>query len=569
MKRYSSIDFLRGLAIFMMLVLHTINDTLNVGYLTGEGFGDVSLFQTVLVILLPYLGGLAGFFLMVSSVGNMISMQKFLKRGNTPIDLIKRQIMGGFLLIVFAHLVEGPLGYHGSIGQIFRHLNDVSTERMANAALQHAFHFETIHTIAWCVLANGITHGLLVMIHGLDNLKKIMKSYVILAGVILLLTPFAWIMVENLMPGIETGQNYPYVGRDSFGYILKMFFLAPMGGHPEPLFPYLAASYIGSIFGMYITQEKKKITANGLKKFSRAAWITFLVGTIGLVSILVVLMSNGYDALGIYPSIWDHRSFFDDLKGTPFGHLAYWGWIFQFLSLNGFGLGLIVNTMRLVEYRGKGKDFAEKTVIIRRFGFVAFTIYTIQFIYHLWIYIVTVILQQFDVVVFGQAVGPYTDLNWPYTLLVMFLAIGSLHLLLKQWEKVGFIGSLEWMVGTIASVLIPGKKRPSEEKKIWWKRGQLNVDGAFYNAEWLNFRDKEEINHEALEESKRAKRLAKYGFIFFPIPLMVLGMIKQSIEKEGENEYNNKAKIMSYVQIGLWIVFVVVLSLIPNRTLGL
>jgi len=75
MKRFASIDFLRGLAIFIMLILHMLGDYLDVNTLLVD-INQLPLINIVALIVLPFLGGLAGLFLIASSISNMISMQK-------------------------------------------------------------------------------------------------------------------------------------------------------------------------------------------------------------------------------------------------------------------------------------------------------------------------------------------------------------------------------------------------------------------------------------------------------------------------------------------------------------
>ncbi|MHA1715341.1 MAG: heparan-alpha-glucosaminide N-acetyltransferase domain-containing protein, partial [Promethearchaeota archaeon] len=176
MKRYSSIDFLRGLAIFIMLFLHIISHVLDVDSLMAN-INNEPLINIVALVILPYLGGLAGFFLMVSAIGNMISMSKYLKKDNSPDNLIVRQVVGGFLLLIFAMLTEGVIGYWGSLGHLFRNLDNPADTNW-QVMLYRGYTFETIHTIAWCIIVNGLVQGLLVKIFK-NNMRKIILSYVL------------------------------------------------------------------------------------------------------------------------------------------------------------------------------------------------------------------------------------------------------------------------------------------------------------------------------------------------------------------------------------------------------
>jgi uncharacterized membrane protein len=94
MKRFASIDFLRGLAIFIMLILHMIGDYLDIDTLLAD-INNLPLMNIVALIILPFLGGLAGLFLIASSISNMVSMQKNLKRGKTVGSIVIKQIIGG------------------------------------------------------------------------------------------------------------------------------------------------------------------------------------------------------------------------------------------------------------------------------------------------------------------------------------------------------------------------------------------------------------------------------------------------------------------------------------------
>ncbi len=60
-----------------------------------------------------YFGGWAGLFLMVSMASNMISMYNNLERGKTIASVVLKQVLGGFILLIFSFLCEGTLQYYG------------------------------------------------------------------------------------------------------------------------------------------------------------------------------------------------------------------------------------------------------------------------------------------------------------------------------------------------------------------------------------------------------------------------------------------------------------------------
>ena len=60
-QRLATLDFARGLSIFLMVILHVITDCLNSKELI-DNMSDIPLLNALLFVILPFLGGLAGFF---------------------------------------------------------------------------------------------------------------------------------------------------------------------------------------------------------------------------------------------------------------------------------------------------------------------------------------------------------------------------------------------------------------------------------------------------------------------------------------------------------------------------
>lgn len=566
MKRFASIDFLRGFAIFLMIFLHIISDTLNINDLIAD-INNIPLGNIVALVILPFLGGLAGFFLMVSAVANMISMQKFLEKGKSVKDLVIRQVLGGIILLIFAMLVEGIIGYHGALGEIFLHLDDPSKNNWAKVLYRWNY-FETIHTIAWCVILNGITQGIMARKGNWKNIKKMTRSYALLAIIIVILTPIIWISVSILIPGYpyaidpDTGIPIymPVIGDANPLYIIASPFLAALASPIEPIFPYLAVSYMGSIIGIFISQPRKEVSREFPKKIFFVGMAMFIVGFIGvLIVVLLVLDGQGFGvAVQMYTEISFHRNWFID---NPYINIPPTAWLWQFLVLNGFSLMAVIGIIRLVEFRGKSKKFAERTTFIRRFGFIAFTNYTIQFLYFFMFFMVSSIF-------LGT---PYTQLSWGLTFFTLLLSYVAYQIIMKLWEKKRYIGSLEWALGTIALNLIPGR-RDIKNRGKWWRKGALDVEGAFYNAEWLNIVKKDEIKHERMEESKFAYRLsliAVCSIIFMPITIVTYFISKGSQKTENINKYNKRAQFLSIIGIILVAVFIVLCAIVTPANLGL
>ena len=148
---------------------------------------------------------------------------------------------------------------------------------------------------------------------------------------------------------------------------------------------------------------------------------------------------------------------------------------------------------------------------------------------------------------------------------------GFYYLVLRLWEKVGYIGSLEWCIATIGLNLIPGKKGTKNAEKPWWQKGQLDVQNAFYNAEWQNIVNEDEIKHDALAESRFAAKLALIGLfsiIFIPACLVAWRLSLTAERTEGKNKYNQVAKIVSIIGSCLFIGVLAVLFILTPHMLG-
>ena len=201
MKRFASLDFLRGLAILIMICLHIISDMLDLDTLFAD-INNEPFINVIMLIVLPFLGGLAGFFLLTSAISNQVSMYKQLEKGLSPNALILRQILGGLLIVLFAMLCEGLIGYHGAFGQMIRNLGrEHNWQAYGNTALSRWNHFEAIHTIGWCVVFNGIIQGLMSRNGQWKNTARIIRNYILIALVIIILTIPVWIGVSYIVPG--------------------------------------------------------------------------------------------------------------------------------------------------------------------------------------------------------------------------------------------------------------------------------------------------------------------------------------------------------------------------------
>jgi hypothetical protein len=582
MKRFSSIDFLRGTAIVMMLVLHIIADYLD----TDAIFADLpnqGLINMLALAVLPFLGGLAGFFLAVSAIGNMVSMYRQLQAGKPVKELITRQVIGGFILLIFAYLVEGVIGYHGAFGEFLQNLpgpgNPGTLAFNWTTVASQGYTFETIHTIAWCIILNGVVHGILSANGRWRNTRFLLTAYVVMAIIVIAVTPLVWNAVAALVPGYPFAQNpltlrpmfKPVVGISPFSEIVAGFFLNLLAAPVEPVFPYLAVSFMGSIIGIVISQPKGSVPRGFFKKSMTLGMVIFVVGIVGVIltilsvyDLAVSLGGDGFMAIvDLYRRISFHRDWYPDyplnIGANQYPVTFPMAWLWQFLSLTGVGLMMIVFVVRMVEYRGWGADFARKTTMVRRFGLVAFTVYNNQFFTWLVSYCLGSLF-------YGVA---YKRGNWGFTGLTI-LAVFAVYIgVLLLWERVRFTGTLEWCIGTIGYNLIPGKRGTAREGKTWWQKGQIDPKESLYDAEWMNVVEEHDIQRAQLVDSKLAFKFAigsLLSMVFMPVTFATWRLALSAEKTEGKNKYNQRAKFLSIA--GMCIV-IGVISMLCAVTAGM
>ncbi|NHJ31691.1 MAG: hypothetical protein FK732_02405 [Asgard group archaeon] len=595
-RRFATLDFARGAAIFLMIGLHTLSLVLNINEMLDAGLEQRALINLVMLMLLPFYGGLAGFFLLVSSASNMVSMYRDLDKGSSVRSIVFKQIFGGVLLLIFAMLCESLIGYHGAFGEFFKYLDDPSIFFQYDPLLNYEHwlsptpiyynwqvllyrfnHFETIHTIAWCIILNGLVQGALSLKEGWKDRRRMIIAYVVLAVVVVALTQPIWDIISLYGPDAagypfgftEAGNRMftPVLGEDKWWRFIAAPFLSALAAPMEPIFPYLAISFIGSIIGIVITRPKEEIN----KKFPRNMFlvgaIMFVSGLIGVaVVILGVMNTQGFGrAIDIYVLLPYHRNYSPDFQN----YIPPFSWLAQFLLVNGFALMLVMLLFRLIEFRGRSKAFSDKTKVVRRFGTVAFSNYNNQAIYYVIFFFLSWIIKP----------APYDKFFWPGTVLTVAVALGVYTLLLYGWEKIKYTGSIEWIIRTINNNLIPLRRQRFDPSVKWWQKGQVDVEGAFYNPEWIDLVDpdeeKEKNKEEFLEEkyeSRLALRLSLIGlFTILLNAASIFGLFAslRARKLEGKNKKNTRALIISIVGCVLFAAFYIVCFSLKISALGI
>jgi hypothetical protein len=586
---------MRGVSILLMLFLHQIADGLDVDGLIAQ-IDYLPLINVIALVVLPFLGGLAGLFLLVSAISNMISMQKQLISGRSPGMLALRQVITGFIIYFFAMLTESTTGYWGGIGELGRYLDLPLTVNWVKIFTQWGT-IEAIHTVALCVIVNGLIHGV-ISVKGLWKKPRTqMAIYAILAVIVMASTSFVWRGIAHIDPGFPWGtvgkyyinsggqivgytQYQPHLFNSQFIDVVKGWFFGLWAAPMEPLFPYLAVSFIGSIIGIACAQPEKAIFKGFMKIMLLVAVGMFLVGAAGIIAMMIRIIPQSFDdAVGIYRLISFHRHWAPDYPQYG-SYLTWWSWLWQFCSVTGWGLMATLAMLYAVEFRGKGKKFADRTKFVRRFGFTAFSNYNQQ-------YIMTSTGFWVPQLFFGTgAVATWLNLKlgwWQSGLIAysktlwfaIFFQIGCTlliyHIVMRLWEKANYRGSIEWFMGTIGYYIVPVKKPESLQLKKWYEKGDLAVEQAFYNAEWLNIVEETEEYHRSKRDSRIAMIFAIAGFcvpVFIPFTVGWLFVTLKTFKTEGRNKKNVTALILCIIGTILTLAFSVAVFILTPDILG-
>jgi hypothetical protein len=599
-RKFATLDFARGIAIFLMLFLHILQNVLDIDYLMIN-INDQPIIALAVMFFAPFFGGLAGFFLLISSASNMISMYRDLNRGKKIRSLVFKQIFGGVLLLAFAMICEGITGYGGLAGSFFKNLNDVGLADWSMPLWRWNV-FETIHTIAWCLIFNGIIQGLLSLKGNWKKRRNLIIAYIIMAVSVVALTQPVWWLIGKIVPGYPYGNfpisnhglDLPWIGTETFWEVFRAPFLGIFASNLEPLFPYLAISFVGSIIGIVLSKPKDEIK----QKFPRQLFLVglgmFIAGVIGLIAVFANVVIQGGaagidNAFSLYLNFGSHRYYSADNPTAGFA-IPPFSWLAQFMGVNGFSIILVAVLLRLIEFRGISNKFAKNTKIIRRFGTIAFTNYNNQWIFFIMWEITSLMFYQ----------EHYRKPLWFGLLVVMILTILVYSLILWGWEKIGYIFSLEWFIRTIANNAVPIRRERFPEDTKWWQRGQINAQTSFYNVDWVDLSptprgtiDISSSDSLSVDEPKqkasvvnpiermedfeqRDSRLALTislvglcSVLFIIVSIFGLLVSISARKHEGKNKTNQAALIISCIAIILLISAIVVLSILKIGVLGI
>ena len=463
-RRIASLDFQRGLAIWLMVFLHVFNHIWDFKDVTvGDLFNTLNFGISLVMVLMAFFGGFAGYFILISSVVNSLATTKSALKGINPNQLLVKRILTGIGILVAGRLTE-MFGYYGYFGRVFWSGETIlSASTWTNPIYtsflwRRIFMMEALQIIGWCQIITGIVTYFLVRKNGVQKFLRNIIIYSVLAIAILVASPFMWNWLDNLawsnIPSIElirgwgieeTDVSYHYSWPSEVLQSVNPSFLTyvcvVLVGDLYPIFPFLATSFIGATFGLLLAKPKPP------KRLP-------LIG--GIVTLII------FGVGGILNAVWG----FDlNFQRPP---LQY------FFLLLGAQFGIMILLLWLVEYRGKSQKFGNNPVVkyFRLWGMFALSIFSLQ-IYSL---------------VPRAAFNPlFKSMNlmsdkfaleqgW-WVLLFAVITILFYDLLLWLWSRINFMFSFEWLIIRLAAL-------PTKQVSP-----RLNVKEMLHEVEWLNYQE--------------------------------------------------------------------------------
>ncbi len=578
MKRIATIDFVRGFAIFGVCFVHFFSDLFDADSALSN-INSLPLSLVLILLIIVYLGTWGGLFVMISAAGNMFSMQANLEKGVSPKLVAEKQIVSGIILLAISMLVEGVLQRYGYLGFLVPVWGPPQPTRW----FWHMFTMTPVHCLSICMIINGLLHGLLSQNKGFKEYKRNIMIYLILGIISIAVTQIIWNFTDSIIPGYPAAR-YPaelglvsdyYVDKPLMGLSWWLYFqyfgLLLIGGANTPLFPFLFTSFVGNAIGLALVAERENIVEKE-KRTSHFCLKGSLLGLLVLLSgvIVGVIVGAGFDEF--LPLTNSFGNITDISEGQN------WLWYPWFAFQTGGQIIFIFLMLRAVEFRGKTKKFADKTTFIRRFGMPAFTIYA----FHRYIGLVGVTFMAW---ISGN---DYTldskSLPFGYALLNVAVAILCVHAVMLLWEKLGYVGSLEWIMGvlvTSAFPTIPRSKSAAAELKMEDPKekisrkallGPMNIQKLFYEPEWETEFEETEIKKVITGELRICIWFGVFGILILPLSIasfLVMRKIDPTNFDERNEKKAKKVKILCYICFFLSLAFWITLSFLNLSILGI
>lgn len=458
MKRFVSLDLLRGGAIVGVLFFHMLNVAFNYGGLIA---GDIAWPLYPLLIFVGYVSQMDIIFVVLSGLVNTISIDKQWKRlaaGNPTADqkrvaankILKSQLVRGLFIYAMAYISETLLN-----GLLLRLI--VQAPNPLNESVGSLYYTNILQAIAWGIIISGVLYTQLLRQE--RGREWVSKRLLIAVLAILILTPFM-VMLSRTFPGFYDS----WTTRD-LGWNILYAIINPIFRRGNPLFPFAVFGIVGTMIGC-------RISDGNLDKADATRWFAGSVAAfVGGALLYVPKVAGLHTILNL------------KAPALPYYFIASVYDVGENLMVMGGSMLLMLLILYLIDFRGHTKWFAKRTAFIRRFGLVSLTVWSLQ-------WTIAVLAMAYNGITnaitgsatpflesdfvagcfdFEHAEGLTGGEFWFWWL----ITFAAFHTFMRVWERAGFRGSFEWVTIKLMSI---GRKDVSE---------RLNMSASLYNVESL------------------------------------------------------------------------------------
>jgi hypothetical protein len=428
MRRILFVDFLRGIAIFFVIIFHAM--TFNIFGGTQQALDAAGPLVTAISYPIGIIGSWAAIFVFLSSIANTVVITNQLKKGAKPSKVLIGAILPSLAIIIinyifmvlFSHVrVVGEENYYSIINgsiELLKYPGFNPRVLLFNSSLIMIGFGVIICNILLIVFRKHLLN---------EKSNAIYWIFMIIGVVIVALTPLLdWIFQVHIYP--SKIDEYWEEGKYVLTYLVSL-----ITGPRHSIFPYAAYGPFGAIFGTMILRKviKKRLMIFG-----------FVCGAIFTILGIILWIPLGVPIL-------------NEPKYSPNLYILDIGLLFCFITL----------FITLFEYRDHESrvKIAQKTVFVRRYSMATMTIFVFESL------LSTGIAQLFNLT-FSSLVPAGIVTNKIFGFIVYLPLVFFLwHFILKGWEKVNFKGSIEWITNEIV-----GRLRGRKSDK-------LNVQKILYN----------------------------------------------------------------------------------------
>ncbi|MBU1140973.1 MAG: DUF1624 domain-containing protein [Firmicutes bacterium] len=250
MQRIRGIDVLRGLGIFVLLMLHSA--FYYYGYIYELDFENPPLIITIIGFLLMF----AGLFAILSGISHVITMENDYLSGKSIQLIRKKKLFAGLFILLIAYvyfIFVGPALVmfeidsmnHSIIVELIRNSNITFTN------LDRVFYIDSLVMIGTNIILLGIIYPWLIKKQW-NKVKVLLPATAVFMIISLVRIPLYTIYLDSI----------------DQGHLLTTILLNPFVNKNNPIFPYFGFALLGaSVAKAYLTKQTKWIVPTGFVVF--------------------------------------------------------------------------------------------------------------------------------------------------------------------------------------------------------------------------------------------------------------------------------------------------------------